>query len=160
MANSLTHLNLSDCGLTSLPSGLCFLDEEKVVEIKLEGNPLSDMERAVVQRGKARDIIWMMKELKQGGFELKEKKVLVVGDAAVGKTTLLRGLRGESEVAAKVATDGIEIGELYLGGVKLYCWDFAGQEVYRYTHQLFLSDSAVYLVARLCSPRFRYVGPK
>ena len=88
----------------------------------------------------------MMKELKQGGMELKEKKVLVVGDAAVGKTTLLRGLGGESEVVAKVATDGIEIGELYLGGVKLYCWDFAGQEVYRYTHQLFLSDSAVYLV--------------
>ena len=147
MAKTLTHLDLSNCGLTELPKGFCDLDEHKVVEILLEGNPFSDVVvDAVVREQNAKDIILMAKELKGGGVELKEKKVLVVGDAAVGKTTLLRGLRGESEVAAKVATDGIEIGELRLDGVVLNCWDFAGQEVYRYTHQLFMSGNSIYVI--------------
>ena len=147
MAKTLTHLDLSNCGLTELPKGFCCLDEHKVVKINLEGNPFSDViVDAVVREGSAKDIILMAKELKGGGMELKEKKVLVVGDAAVGKTTLLRGLRGENEVGAKVATDGIEIGELRLEGVVLNCWDFAGQEVYRYTHQLFMSDDSIYIV--------------
>ena len=147
MADSLTHLDLSNCHLTELPIGFCHLDEHKIVDINLFGNPFSDVVvRAVVREGSAKDIIMMVKELKGGGVELKEKKVLVVGDAAVGKTTLLRGLRGENEVAAKVATDGIEIGELRLEGVVLSCWDFAGQEVYRYTHQLFLSGNSIYVV--------------
>ena len=147
MAKTLTHLDLSDCGLTELPKGFCDLDEHKVVEILLEGNPFSDVVvDAVVREGNAKDIILMAKELKGGGMELKEKKVLIVGDAAVGKTTLLRALRGENEVAAKVATDGIEIGELQLDGVVLNCWDFAGQEVYRYTHQLFLSGNSIYVI--------------
>ena len=150
MAKTLTHLDLSDCGLTELPKGFCYLDEHKVVEIVLKGNPFSFSNvvvDAVVREGNAKDIILMAKELKGGGgVELKEKKVLIVGDAAVGKTTLLRGLRGESEVAAKVATDGIEIGELQLDGVVLHCWDFAGQEVYRYTHQLFMSGNSIYVV--------------
>ena len=146
MAATLTHLELSNCALTQLPRGICFLDERKVIRINLEGNRLSDVENAVLEGGNPKDIIFMVRELKGGGVELKEKKVLVVGDAAVGKTTLLRGLGGENEVAAKVATDGIEIGELHLGGVVLNCWDFAGQEVYRYTHQLFLSDSSIYLL--------------
>ena len=147
MAKTLTHLDLSDCGLTELPKGFCDLDEHKVVEILLEGNPFSDVVvDAVVRQQNAKDIILMAKELKGGGAELKEKKVLIVGDAAVGKTTLLRALRGENEVAAKLATDGIEIGELQLDGVVLNCWDFAGQEVYRYTHQLFLSGNSIYVI--------------
>ena len=145
MSRTLTHLDLSNCALTELPKGFCYLNDQKVVQINLEGNPLSHVENAVVKGGNPRDIIMMVKELKGGGVELKEKKVLVVGDAAVGKTTLLRSLRGEKEVEAKVATDGIEIGEFELDGVSLNCWDFAGQEVYRYTHQLFLSDSSIYL---------------
>ena len=148
MAKTLTHLDLSECGLTELPKGICYLDEHKVVEINLEENRFSDVVvDAVVREGNAKDIIMMAKELKGGGgVELKEKKVLVVGDAAVGKTTLLRGLRGEDDVAAKVATDGIEIGELRLDGVLLNCWDFAGQEVYRYTHQLFMSGNSIYVI--------------
>ena len=147
MAKTLTHLDLSYCGLTELPKGFCDLDEHKVVEIVLEGNPFSDVVvDAVVREQNAKEIILMAKELKGGGVELKEKKVLVVGDAAVGKTTLLRALKGEDQVAAKVATDGIEIGELRLDGVVLNCWDFAGQEVYRYTHQLFLSGNSIYVI--------------
>ena len=75
--------------------------------------------------------------------------MLVVGDASVGKTTLLRSLkegRGDDVGKTTSSTDGIEIGELYLGGVCFSCWDFAGQEMYHYTHQFFLSDDGIYLV--------------
>ena len=42
--------------------------------------------------------------------------------------------------------DGIDLGEVTLEGHRLMFWDFAGQEVYCYTHQLFLSDNAIFLV--------------
>ena len=141
----LTNLNLSNCSLTQLPSGLSYLDEQVVVKINLKGNPLLSQAKAISEGGNAKDVILMMKETKRGGVELKEKKVLVVGDAAVGKTTLLEGLKGKVS-ANTIATDGVEISELELEGMVLRCWDFAGQEVYRYTHQIFLSDSATYLV--------------
>ena len=147
MANTLTHLDLSNCGLTKLPKGFCYLDEHKVVEIRLDWNPLPDFVVAVVREGNAKDIIKMAKELNGGdGEELKEKKVLFLGDPETGRTTLLRRLRGEDKVASKIATDGmIEIGELQLDGVALNCWDFDGL-AYRYTHQLFLSGNSIYVI--------------
>ena len=178
MSDTLTDLDLSECGLTELPKGFCFLDDQKIAKINLKGNPLSDVVKAVITNGEPRDIILMAKEMIEGGAELKEKKVLVVGDAAVGKTTLLRELKAEREVTAlgktallamelagerdsevmdKLATDGIEIGELELDGVLLNCWDFAGQEVYRYTHQLFLSDSSIYLILFDLSQPFPFI---
>ena len=88
----------------------------------------------------------MVRELKVEGVKLKEKKVLIIGDAGAGKTSLSKALRGEKKVAVTLATDGIELSEFHFEGVRFYCWDFAGQEIYRYTHQFFLSEGSVYLV--------------
>ena len=98
-----------------------------------------------------RDIISNLRESLSGGVvPFKEMKVMVVGEPAVGKTTMLRVLYGQTsrDLATRpsVATDGIDLGEVTLDDFRLTFWDFAGQEVYRYTHQLFLSDNSLCLV--------------
>ena len=81
------------------------------------------------------------------GETLREVKCMFTGHAAAGKTTLVRALRGDNEQADPLSTDGIDLGSIQLNDdVTLHTWDFGGQEVYYYTHQLFLSGNAVYLV--------------
>ena len=45
-----------------------------------------------------------------------------------------------------MVTDGIDTTEIEASGIKFLCMDFAGQEVYRYTHQLFLTSIGLYLI--------------
>src|SRR3989338_2599306 len=71
---------------------------------------------------------------------------MVVGRAAVGKTSLVRALCHETFDANILSTDGIDIGSFSVEDVRFVCWDFAGQTLYRYTHQLFLTPNAIYLV--------------
>tara|TARA_R110002050_G_scaffold149421_1_gene275951 strand:- start:1222 stop:1542 length:321 start_codon:yes stop_codon:yes gene_type:complete len=82
---------------------------------------------------------------------------MVTGPVAVGKTTLVRALQGgdKSGKSARqtLSTDGIDLGEVVLksgkkgdGEILLHVWDFGGQVAYRYTHQLFLTDNALYLI--------------
>ncbi len=99
-------------------------------------------------------------------------KAIVIGQEAVGKTTLVdtlyRSLNDEGLMKHQLAkwkkrfqerkegrhwTDGIEICQTMLPNadpngapLTLSIWDFAGQAVYYPTHQLFLPDKAVFIV--------------
>jgi CO dehydrogenase/acetyl-CoA synthase gamma subunit (corrinoid Fe-S protein) len=83
---------------------------------------------------------------------LNEAKLILVGEGEVGKTSLLRALRGEEFIEGLPPTHGIEIKPLSVTDsdsdveITLNCWDFGGQPVYRPTHQLFFSTDAAYLV--------------
>ena len=156
----LTSVDLRNCSLTSIPIGISKLDENIVKSVRLEGNSLVGFHKSLVDsKVSAKDIIINLREsLKGGVVPFKEIKVMVVGEPAVGKTTMLKILYGHSssrELVTRpcVATDGIDLGEMTLEGYRMMFWDFAGQEVYRYTHQLFLSDNSVCLVMfRLTTP--------
>ena len=82
-------------------------------------------------------------------------KLFLVGRGERGKTTLLRRLKeagpGETE-----RTEGIDIEFWDCRGrtgifsgkrvpIRFLAWDFAGQDVYHVTHQLFYSRRALYL---------------
>ena len=110
-------------------------------------------------------------------IRLNRYKLVVVGDGAVGKTTTIRRLQEftASALAKKkksddnpmdnVATDGIEIQMLrlpsgakktsgHIGGnecLNFSCWDFAGQDVYTYSHTFFMSEKSVYLIGFDCA---------
>jgi GTPase SAR1 family protein len=60
-----------------------------------------------------------------------EWKLMVLGEAGVGKTTMLRRLNGmtssDIQKCPPIATDGLDLGELLLRGFRFVCWDFAGE---------------------------------
>ncbi|MEO0824526.1 MAG: COR domain-containing protein [Cyanobacteria bacterium J06635_15] len=83
---------------------------------------------------------------------MNEAKLILVGEGEVGKSCLLGALRGDDWVEDRSTTHGIEIKPIVVETAKnetkimLNGWDFGGQRVYRPTHQLFFSPTAVYLV--------------
>ena len=80
---------------------------------------------------------------------LNEAKLLVVGNEAVGKTSLVRYLvDGKPRDEGEQRTSGIEkrAWTPQDGGIKLNIWDFAGQEITRGTHQYFLTERSLYLL--------------
>ena len=88
-----------------------------------------------------------------GEITLNEAKLVLVGEGGVGKTSLLRALRGETFIEGLETTHGVEVAirslvlkDLASGKqITLNGWDFGGQNIYRHTHQLFFTAPAVYL---------------
>lgn len=82
---------------------------------------------------------------------LNEVKVLVLGEVGVGKTTLIRQLRGMPFEPMLETTHGIERHRMEmdcppLGKVRLNLWDFGEQDILHATHQFFLTQGCVYLL--------------
>ncbi len=92
---------------------------------------------------------WLREEKKR---PLNETKVLVVGQPEVGKTSLIRAIRGEGYDEHESKTDGIAIRSWHANGqvvdepVMLNIWDFGGQEIMHATHQFFLTKRSLYLL--------------
>ena len=82
-------------------------------------------------------------------------KMIIVGNGRVGKTSMLRSIKGDDFNTEEPFTHGVQLGELSennLDGVKtskleLNVWDFGGQEIFYATHQFFLSEEAIYILA-------------
>jgi len=79
--------------------------------------------------------------------------MLVVGQGGVGKTCLLRALRGEEFIKGLKTTHGIETNKLCFGRpdrpeieMQLNTWDFGGQQIYHATHQFFLTNRSLYVL--------------
>jgi internalin A len=86
---------------------------------------------------------------------LNELKLLVVGNEAVGKTSLLRYvIEGKPRNPSEAKTPGIVQHEKILVQewspsdcpAQLNVWDFGGQEMMRGTHRFFLTERSLYLL--------------
>ncbi len=85
-----------------------------------------------------------------------ECKLLVVGNGAAGKTSLVHLILEEPHQDDEPTTHGIHLGvwqtDLHLEGsdapvpARVNIWDFGGQDLYHETHRLFFQSGAVYLV--------------
>ena len=80
-------------------------------------------------------------------------KLLIVGEGAVGKTSLVKALLGQKHNPDEPTTHGIQIIEIELKHpnkpivrMKLSSWDFGGQDIYHATHQFFLTDRSLFLL--------------
>jgi internalin A len=98
--------------------------------------------------------IWAYLRALEGANREWISKMVVVGEGGVGKTSLLRALRGEPFIADEETTHGIEIKQLPLAHPQqdnitmlLNTWDFGGQEIYHATHQFFLTNRSLYVLA-------------
>ena len=90
-------------------------------------------------------------ELGEDGQKLNEVKVIFLGEASAGKTSLVKRLLDENFDQGESQTHGIRIRKAPFSmddgdQVTAHLWDFGGQEVMHATHQFFLSQRSVYVL--------------
>lgn len=128
---------------SSLKDGICVQD-----------NPLTTPPIEIVKEGN-QAILNYFKELEEGEETVYEAKLLIIGEAGAGKTSLKRKI-GDCEAdlpdEAKDTTTGIDITQHTFAATAdlpeftMNIWDFGGQEVYHATHQFFLSKRSLYVL--------------
>ena len=118
----------------------------------LEGNPLTMPPPEIVGRGVSA-ILDYLRGLQTANVERYEAKLVLVGEARMGKSSLLRALRGLPFEPSLSPTHGIDVATLQVPhptilGEKLTLnmWDFGGQQIYQTSHQFFLTRRSIYLL--------------
>ncbi|MEH1868818.1 MAG: COR domain-containing protein [Nostoc sp.] len=150
--SNLTELYLHNNQLSSLPPEISQLSN--LTTLLLSNNPqLTSPPPEIVEQG-TQAILTYLRERLEGSQRQWVSKLLVVGEGGVGKTSLLRALRGEDFDTQESTTHGIEIKSLELTHptqadvtMQLNTWDFGGQEIYHATHQFFLTNRSLFLLA-------------
>ncbi|MBF2088179.1 MAG: leucine-rich repeat domain-containing protein, partial [Synechococcales cyanobacterium K32_A2020_035] len=146
---NLEDLDLRENYLLDLPTSLGQIPNLETLELK--DNPLNP-DLAAAYRQSTEAVLQYLRARAEGEVVLNEAKLILVGEGEVGKSCLLGALREDEWVEGRPTTHGIEIKPVIITApdsdteITLNGWDFGGQRVYRPTHQLFFSSSAVYLV--------------
>lgn len=157
----LNTLNLSDNQITDLTpiipflrKGLSISNREDYANINVYRNPISIPPLEIVQQGRQSILDWVNAIKK----ELKEIKIILIGDPKAGKTSILRRLKEDKFEENETQTDGINIERIEFGVCQTfdkhkslhkltgYFWDFGGQEIMHATHQFFLTKRSVYIL--------------
>ena len=144
---NLTWLSLSYNQLTTLPIEICQLTN--LIQLDLKGNKIANLPFEIEHQG-VKAIREYFASLKPGDQPLNEVKVLLVGDGAAGKTSLVKQLLGEAFDQHEDTTHGISIRgwqpDTGNQKIKVNIWDFGGQEIMHATHQFFLSKRSLYVL--------------
>jgi internalin A len=147
---NLRRLDLSRNQLRGLPWQLADLLDAGL-DLSVGGNPLHEPVPELAARGSG-ELATYLRSLKDAVPQY-EAKLLLVGEGNVGKSSLVAALKGDPFVSGRPTTHGIKVTPVPFrhpdldADMTLRAWDFGGQEVYRVSHQFFLSPRAVYLVA-------------
>lgn len=87
--------------------------------------------------------------------EIREAKILLVGEGDVGKSSLIQRLINNRFREKNPKTDGIDVHKWRVKvqrddgsfrSVRINIWDFGGQEIYHSTHRFFLTQRSLYLL--------------
>ncbi len=149
---NLQELYLNSNQLRELPAELGQLTNLQI--LRLENNPyLLTPPLEIVEQG-TQAILTFLRELNRDPVRRRyEAKVILVGEAGTGKSSLLRALEQQPFDPLLETTHGIEIETLTLSHPSLSSmqlilniWDFGGQDIYRATHQFFFTRRSLYLV--------------
>jgi internalin A len=147
--------------LTDIPPPHAQLEHLKTLD--LGGNPLNPALQSAYDACKKHsgyegyEPLWAyLRSIETDAEPLYEAKLVLVGEGDVGKTTLLKALKGDAGDAPKAGestTHGIDIHKMNLPhpekeavNIQLNAWDFGGQNVYRVTHQFFFSRRSLYIL--------------
>src|SRR5712691_7833203 len=134
----------------------------KLEELHVDGQPIEVPPPEVVKEGVEAIKNYWRQQQEVGIDYLCEAKLIVVGEAGTGKTTLAKKLqnpeyhlepqepstegidviRWSFPSAVRVKRDGREA--LHHTDFKVSIWDFGGQEIYHATHQFFLTRRSLY----------------
>jgi internalin A len=148
---NLTTLYLSKNQLTALPVPLGSLTS--LTTLYLSGNKLSSPPPEVVASGTQAVLAYLRDRTTGTTVRLWASKLLVVGEATVGKTSLAKQLTGGRYDPEERQTHGVHIDPLALPHpsepdttMTLTVWDFGGQLEYRATQRFYLTDRSLFLL--------------
>jgi GTPase SAR1 family protein len=143
-----------------MENGLEINWEAEMNKLGIGNNPLKNPPLEIVKEGNEAVINHFKQIEEQGTFPLLEAKLLIVGEAGSGKSSLMKKLVDNKYVIPKdgdkemKSTVGINIHE---GWTFPYyknksidfttnLWDFGGQEVQYMTHQFFMTARSLYVL--------------
>jgi len=169
LLTQLTSLYIYGNKLTALPPEIGLLVNLKEPTnyhgLKLDNNPLKSPPPEIVHRGTKAILAYLQAQRQDSQAQRQEpqkqvpkkqwiSKLIVVGEGGVGKTSLLRVLRGEKFNPKEPTTHGLETKTLKIAHpskknitMQLNAWDFGGQQIYHATHQFFLTNRSLFLLA-------------
>ncbi|MBP6828676.1 MAG: leucine-rich repeat domain-containing protein [Saprospiraceae bacterium] len=139
---NLQHIELEQVSF-AVEDGIC-----------LTNNPISDVPHEVMSRGldAVREYFKTI-EKPEDTIEIRESKLLIVGEPQSGKTTFTRKIRDENAPmpTGDESTRGIDIVQHNFDTADgkpftLNIWDFAGQDIYSATHRFFLTKRSLYVL--------------
>ncbi len=138
LGNKLEHLPLEITQLSKLET------------LSLEGNPIKDIPPEIIGMSKAAPVFDYLKRLHHNTQPLNETKIIIVGEATTGKTSLIKRLKHNIFDKGETSTEGIfiESWQLEVNGsnIKANIWDFGGQELKHATHQFFFTKRTLYVL--------------
>jgi len=150
--SNLTKLNLTSNQLTKLPKSITQLSN--LTQLYLKENPLVSPPIEIAEKGIKAIREYFRQWEEQEVDYLYEAKLLIVGEAGAGKTTLAKKIQDQDYQLQEEekSTEGIDVINWYFlcnkgnqeRNFRINIWDFGGQEIYHATHQFFLTKRSLY----------------
>ena len=164
---SLESLRMRICSIREIPLDILRLPRLKLLDCR--DNPIESPPAEVAKRGLDAIRDYWRQRADAGVDYLCEAKLIILGEAGAGKTSLARKIENpkfklrESEkstegidviryqfpTAIRTRDDGRE--KVLQRSFQVNIWDFGGQEIYHATHQFFLTRRSVYVL--VCDDR-------
>ncbi len=148
---SLKTLHLWGNKLTTLPNEIC--DLKNLKELKVDKNPLETPPLEVAVKGINAIREYFRQLVDEGIDRLYEAKLVIVGEPGAGKTSLAKKILNPNYKLRKDEdlTKGIKVYTWnFLNkeniSFQVNIWDFGGQEIYKSTHQFFLTKRSLYII--------------
>lgn len=164
---SLEKLHANCCGIREIPAEILRLDRLKILGIDESQIGTPPLEVASKGLDAIRD--YWRQRADSGVDYLYEAKVIILGEAGAGKTSLARKIDNPQYKlqAQEKSTEGIDVIRHHFTSrintkqqgnetlsehqFRANIWDFGGQEIYHATHQFFLTRRSVYVL--VCDDR-------
>lgn len=116
-------------------------------------NPLEDPPLEVTEQGIEAIREYLRQKLEAEQETIYEAKLIIVGEGAAGKTTLVKKIENPDYPCPtpEYATRGIDVKEWHFilengEDFRVNILDFGGQEIYHSTHQFFLTKRSLYVL--------------
>jgi internalin A len=121
----------------------------------LYGNPITNPPLEILKQGNEAVIRYFesLEKDKQAGKtaqQIRELKLIFLGEGESGKTTLMKRLLDLPVVKGEKQTQGITQMKWTVtdteGNITVNMWDFGGQEIQHNAHQFFLTEDCIYVL--------------